>query len=82
MAEQVPAVVDNVAVIQALDGQAPQEDQPVRLDKMTLWLTKFRLSVPFSPQNRLPKWWVFFCSLYSFPFYHTSPYYEFVTVCG
>ena len=32
MAEQVPAVVDNAAVIhrQALDGQAPQEDQPVQ----------------------------------------------------
>jgi len=30
MAEQVPAVVDNAAVIEALDGQAPQEDQPVQ----------------------------------------------------
>ena len=30
MAEQVPAVVDNTAVIQALDSQAPQEDQPVQ----------------------------------------------------
>ena len=30
MAEQVPAVVDNAAVIQALDGQAPQEDPPVQ----------------------------------------------------
>jgi len=30
MAEQVPAVVDNAAVIQALDGQGPQEDQPVQ----------------------------------------------------
>ena len=30
MAEQVPAVVDNAAVIQALDGQAAQEDQPVQ----------------------------------------------------
>ena len=49
---------------------------------MTLQLTKFRLSVPFSPQNRLPKWWVVFCSLYSFPFYHTCCYYEFVTARG
>ena len=30
MAEQVPAVVANAAVIQALDGQARQEDQPVQ----------------------------------------------------
>lgn len=24
------------------------------------WLTKFRHSVPFNPENQLPKWWVFF----------------------
>ena len=33
MAEQVPAVVDNAAVIQALDSQAPQEDQLVQVQQ-------------------------------------------------
>ena len=30
MADQVPALVDNAAVIQALDGQAPQDHQAVQ----------------------------------------------------
>ena len=30
MADQVPAVVDNATVIQVLDDQVPQDDQPVQ----------------------------------------------------
>ena len=30
MADQVPAAVDGAAVIQALDGQSPQDDRPIQ----------------------------------------------------
>ena len=30
MADQVPAAIDNAPVIQALDGQAPQDNHPVQ----------------------------------------------------
>ena len=83
MAEQVPAVVDNAAVIQALDGQAPQEDQPAQAQQNDAVANQVQAVGPVQPAEPAAEMvGGFFCSLYSFPFYRTSCYYEFVTARG
>ena len=49
MAEQVPAVVDNAAVIQAVDGQVPQEVQPVQAQQNDAVANQVQAVSPVQP---------------------------------
>ena len=63
MADQVPAVVDNAAVIQALDGQAPQADQPVQVPQDDALANQVQAVGPVQPgepaaeMSRRPRIW-------------------------
>ena len=82
MADQVPALVDNAAVIQALDGQAPQDHQAVQARQDDTLANQVQAVSPIQPWEPAANMVGSFFSFYSLLIHHPSCYHEFVTACG
>ena len=79
MADQVPAVVDNAAVIQALDGRVPQDDQPVQARQDDALANQVQAVGPVQPGEPAAEMVGGFRSFYSSLIFRPSCYHGFVT---